>query len=379
MSDVLPCPWCGKVPDLNDTRTFRETEGPKWGALVCCCIGPEVRTGYRPVDEWRDAAITAWNDRVQADAPAPLPAGAAEQQNDKVHMSNVTDDPSNAPADPEAKDDGLPGMLALAQGVAEQRWPHTIDAVIWAREWMKQIAAHPFIPRDEGCMIGWFANAIMAGYDTAQARAAAPAERPSTAAPARDALVDDDDDDDESPAAPAGLSVDPEIMHGRLCIAGTRIPVSAIHNYHAAGYSHDRIMKDYPDLTREQIDAALAPEVRRWIAARLRALADYGGMSDELWARIVEAAAALAQRDVPREPTFTAGEVSTLTGYLTEKTLASMPPWEPTDAMREVARVWADAHDCNVSGLALANLWRAMYDAAPQEQSAQRDDDARDR
>jgi len=46
------------------------------------------------------------------------------------------------------------------------------------------------------------------------------------------------------------------------------------------------------------------------------------------------------------------------------KTLSAMPPYEPTDAMREVARTWADAHDCNVSGLALANLWRAMYDAA---------------
>lgn len=64
----------------------------------------------------------------------------------------------------------VPGMLALAQGVAEQRWPHTIDAAIWADEWAKTIAAHPEIPTDKDTMIGWFANAIMAGYDTASFR-----------------------------------------------------------------------------------------------------------------------------------------------------------------------------------------------------------------
>jgi hypothetical protein len=62
----------------------------------------------------------------------------------------------------------LPGMLALAKAVHEQKWPHTMDAQAWAKEWMKTIKDHPEIPNDEGCMIGWFANAIMAGYDTAR-------------------------------------------------------------------------------------------------------------------------------------------------------------------------------------------------------------------
>jgi len=65
------------------------------------------------------------------------------------------------------KDSELPGMLAVAKGVAEQRFPHTMDAAVWAAEFVK---LHP--GADEGSMIGWFANAIMAGYDTAQSKAA---------------------------------------------------------------------------------------------------------------------------------------------------------------------------------------------------------------
>ena len=71
----------------------------------------------------------------------------------------------------------LPGMLAVAKGVAEQKWPHTMDAQVWVKEWMKTIAEiPPGSEKDEGFMLGWFANAIMAGYDTAcaQLRAEAP-------------------------------------------------------------------------------------------------------------------------------------------------------------------------------------------------------------
>lgn len=41
----------------------------------------------------------------------------------------------------------------------------TTDATIWTKEWLQTIKANPGIPTDEGAMIGWFANAIMAGYD----------------------------------------------------------------------------------------------------------------------------------------------------------------------------------------------------------------------
>lgn len=66
---LLPCPFCENVPDGNDPRWFTQEIQPKWGAVVCCITGPEVRTGYEKWPAWRDAAIEAWNDR-----PSPPPA-----------------------------------------------------------------------------------------------------------------------------------------------------------------------------------------------------------------------------------------------------------------------------------------------------------------
>lgn len=48
--------------------------------------------------------------------------------------------------------------------------PRGMDARDWARSWMEHIARNPSIATDEGCMIGWFANAIMAGFDEAARR-----------------------------------------------------------------------------------------------------------------------------------------------------------------------------------------------------------------
>lgn len=42
------------------------------------------------------------------------------------------------------------------------------DAQRWAQEFVRMAEANPAIPTDEGTMIGWFANAIMAGYDEGQ-------------------------------------------------------------------------------------------------------------------------------------------------------------------------------------------------------------------
>lgn len=46
----------------------------------------------------------------------------------------------------------------------------TADAVVWADEWYRHIENNPTIPKDKGCMIGWFSNAIMAGNDEHQFR-----------------------------------------------------------------------------------------------------------------------------------------------------------------------------------------------------------------
>lgn len=43
--------------------------------------------------------------------------------------------------------------------------PQSPNAHDWVREWQKTIAENPDIPADTETMIGWFANAIMAGHD----------------------------------------------------------------------------------------------------------------------------------------------------------------------------------------------------------------------
>ncbi len=48
--------------------------------------------------------------------------------------------------------------------------PQSFDARAWAKEWLRTIEKHPGVPTDEGTMITWFANAIMAGHDEIQRR-----------------------------------------------------------------------------------------------------------------------------------------------------------------------------------------------------------------
>lgn len=53
------------------------------------------------------------------------------------------------------------------------------------------------------------------------------------------------------------IASDPEILHGKPRLKGTRIPVSLILGYLAAGKTADEITVEFPDLTREQIAACL--------------------------------------------------------------------------------------------------------------------------
>ena len=52
------------------------------------------------------------------------------------------------------------------------------------------------------------------------------------------------------------ISVDPNVCHGKPCIEGTRVLVSAILDNLAAGESVEAIMRSYPSLTAEDIRAA---------------------------------------------------------------------------------------------------------------------------
>jgi len=54
------------------------------------------------------------------------------------------------------------------------------------------------------------------------------------------------------------ITVDPLICHGKPCITGTRVMVSAVLDNLAAGESADAIVRSYPTLKPEDIQASLA-------------------------------------------------------------------------------------------------------------------------
>jgi uncharacterized protein (DUF433 family) len=54
------------------------------------------------------------------------------------------------------------------------------------------------------------------------------------------------------------ISADPQVCHGKACIKGTRIMVSVILDNLAAGISPEEILKSYPSLSSEDIQAAIA-------------------------------------------------------------------------------------------------------------------------
>ncbi|HFQ94362.1 MAG TPA: DUF433 domain-containing protein [Anaerolineae bacterium] len=54
------------------------------------------------------------------------------------------------------------------------------------------------------------------------------------------------------------ITVDPAVCHGRACIKGTRIMVSVILDNLAARLTTDEIIKSYPSLSREAVQAAIS-------------------------------------------------------------------------------------------------------------------------
>ncbi len=53
------------------------------------------------------------------------------------------------------------------------------------------------------------------------------------------------------------ITFDSQIMGGRACIRGMRIPVSVVVGQIAHGAAENDVLKDYPDLEREDIRQAL--------------------------------------------------------------------------------------------------------------------------
>jgi uncharacterized protein (DUF433 family) len=54
------------------------------------------------------------------------------------------------------------------------------------------------------------------------------------------------------------LTSDPKVCHGQMCAAGTRVMLTSILDSLAEGLTDDVILKSYPSLRREHIQAARA-------------------------------------------------------------------------------------------------------------------------
>ena len=54
------------------------------------------------------------------------------------------------------------------------------------------------------------------------------------------------------------ITVDPDVCHGKACVRGTRVMVSVILDNLAAGLKPEEILKDYPSLSLEAIQASIA-------------------------------------------------------------------------------------------------------------------------
>jgi len=68
------------------------------------------------------------------------------------------------------------------------------------------------------------------------------------------------------------ITRNPEILGGKPIVRGTRVPVYLIVDWVESGHTPEEIVEDYPDLTVEDVEAALAyakavqerTEVRSW-------------------------------------------------------------------------------------------------------------------
>ena len=63
------------------------------------------------------------------------------------------------------------------------------------------------------------------------------------------------------------ITIDPEICHGKPCIRGMRYPVESVLEYLAGGDSFEDVLREFPELEREDLLACLE-FARQTLAAR---------------------------------------------------------------------------------------------------------------
>ena len=63
------------------------------------------------------------------------------------------------------------------------------------------------------------------------------------------------------------VKIDPEIMSGAPCFAGTRVPVQNLIDYFEGGDSIDELLEDFPTVSRQQVISFLE-EAKESVLAR---------------------------------------------------------------------------------------------------------------
>jgi uncharacterized protein (DUF433 family) len=63
------------------------------------------------------------------------------------------------------------------------------------------------------------------------------------------------------------VKIDPEIMSGTPCFAGTRVPIQNLIDYLEGGDSIDEFLEDFPTVSREQVISFLE-EAKESVLAR---------------------------------------------------------------------------------------------------------------
>jgi len=54
------------------------------------------------------------------------------------------------------------------------------------------------------------------------------------------------------------ITIDPEKCFGKPCIRGMRMPVASVLSYLSSGMTVDDVLKEWPEMEREDINQALA-------------------------------------------------------------------------------------------------------------------------
>jgi len=58
------------------------------------------------------------------------------------------------------------------------------------------------------------------------------------------------------------ITIDPEMCFGKPCIRGLRYPVQFVLKWMSSGMTTEEILEDYPDLEKEDLQAAAAYAAR---------------------------------------------------------------------------------------------------------------------